>query len=88
MLNPVTRICFGFAVLFTIWAASAWLRASRVSGDASMRTIQRAALPTGAALALIAAGLIAMMLFGPWARPYQPAPAFETARDKAADISE
>lgn len=78
MLNPISRICFGLAVAFLLWAAWSWLR---VRGDQERASsqIRRAALPTGFALGLVGLGFAAMMMFGPWARPYDRSGALESA---------
>jgi hypothetical protein len=90
MLNPVTRICVGLAVLFLIFAAVAWMKAANAPGDRVLRIVKDAAFPTSVGLGLLGAGLAAMMLFGPWARPYQYSPELEgmTDRDGAPDITE
>lgn len=84
MLNPLTRICFGFGATILLAAAVAWWRVYTAKEPASYR-LGHAAGFTSVGLFFMCAGIAAMMWLGPWARPYKYDPALEGAfhRDEA-----
>lgn len=70
MLNPISRIAFALAALMLLAGCATWLKIADARDDQVTRLIRRAAFPTCAAMFLLAVGIVGMMFFGPWARPY------------------